>query len=176
MKTGKNFFLSLAAAWLFSLATQAQVYENGKNYLNVGIGVGSFYRGLPFGFSYERGITDQISVGGFFDYASSSYSYFGYRTRVTFLYFGVRGSYHLNELLKVDNKQWDLYAGAALGYTGATVRYDDANLNSVADPYGSGVLFGIHAGARYMFTDNLGGFAELGYGVALLKLGLAVKF
>ena len=36
--------------------------------------------------------------------------------------------------------------------------------------------FTAFVGARYFFAKNLGGFAELGYGVSYLNLGLAYKF
>jgi hypothetical protein len=187
MKSKKNLLFSLVAGLAFSFATQAQVYENGKNYLNAGIGVGTFYRGLPFGLSYERGVTDDISVGGFFDYSAAKYSYgslggfFGNSLdgRLTILFVGARASYHFNKLLNMDNNKVDLYGGAALGFRSVSWKYDDEDLNNnslFSDPYSSGILFGIHAGARYMFSENIGGFAELGYGVSVLKLGLAVKF
>jgi hypothetical protein len=173
----KNTILITIALLLFSISTQAQVYENGKNYLNAGIGVGTFYRGLPIGFSYERGITDQISVGGFLDYSSAKYGYTGYDGRLTILFIGARASYHFNEVLDIKNDKVDLYGGIALGFRSVKWKYENDAYNGLyADPYSNGVLLGIHAGARYMFASNVGGFAELGYGVSILKLGLAVKF
>jgi hypothetical protein len=64
-----------------------------------------------------------------------------------------------------------------LGLRSVKWKYDNTLYNDLySDPHNSGVLFGIHAGSRYMFPDNIGGYAELGYGISILKLGLAVKF
>ena len=35
---------------------------------------------------------------------------------------------------------------------------------------------GIFLGGRYLFTDKIGAFAELGYDMSYLKLGLTGKF
>jgi hypothetical protein len=40
---------------------------------------------------------------------------------------------------------------------------------------GSGVGFSGFLGARYYFSDKVGGYAELGYGLTTLQIGLAVK-
>ncbi|MBC8112243.1 MAG: outer membrane beta-barrel protein, partial [Verrucomicrobia bacterium] len=136
-----------------------------------------FYKGLPFGLSYERGITDQISIGGFLDYSSTKYGYTGFDGKLTILFVGARASYHFNEILDVKNDKVDLYGGVALGFRSVSWKYNDPIYDDLySDPYSNGVLFGVHAGARYMFANNIGGFAELGYGVSILKLGLAVKF
>src|SRR5260221_8542163 len=92
---------------------QKAAYSQGDNLLNVGIGLNSYYSGgIPFGASYEKGITDVISAGANFDYLSNTY----FNIKFTAIYFGVRGSYHLNEALKIDNDNIDIYAGAGLGY------------------------------------------------------------
>lgn len=39
-----------------------------------------------------------------------------------------------------------------------------------------GVAYGLHVGGRYYFTDQIGAYAELGYGIALLNIGLTAKF
>lgn len=137
-----------------------------SKYLNIGVGLAAYYgAGLPLGVSFEVAMKDQLSVGGSFDYLRYSGGY-------TFIYAGARGSYHLGELLDVKNKKFDPYAGATLGFRhyGYThvYGYDYGG-------YNSGLFLGAHLGARYYFSDKVGGFAEVGYGISALKVGLAAK-
>ena len=41
--------------------------------------------------------------------------------------------------------------------------------------FGSGIFVPIHLGGRYFFSDNVGGFAELGTGIAPLMLGVTFQ-
>jgi hypothetical protein len=69
-----------------------------------------------------------------------------------------------------------LYGGAALGYRSFSWKDNFSNA-SLGDSYGSGVYFGIFIGGRYYFTNNVGGFAELGaIGSTNVRIGLAFKF
>jgi hypothetical protein len=142
----------------------------GKNFLNAGVGIGTYYEGLPFGASFEHGFTNNISAGVFIDYSTHSYADFP-GSKLNIIYGGVRGSYHFAKLFNVTNPKFDPYAGVALGYY--SVNFTSADFGS---PYSSTVFFGVHAGARYLFSNNIGGFAEVGYGVAALNLGLSFKF
>ncbi len=167
-------FLSLSTFIVFiSLVTAAQQngYSKGDQLINIGIGINSSYSGgIPFGASYENGITDDISVGGNFDYLSHDYLTF----KFTAIYFGVRGSYHFNELLKIDNSKVDLYGGATLGYR--SFSWSDSG-QSLGDAYGSGIYLGAYAGGRYYLGGGIGAFAELGaIGSTNAKLGVAFKF
>jgi len=169
--------LSLAALSIALLAAStthsaAQAYQNGRNYLNAGLGLGTYYSGgLGLGASFEHGFTDQISAGGIIGYSGGNAGFYvgDYRFRV--LTFGVRGSYHLTELLNINNDKLDLYAGAGLGYRS----YSD---NYVGTRYynNGGVVFLAHAGARYFLKENLGIFGELGYTFATLQAGVTFKF
>ncbi|MBB6126502.1 porin family protein [Mucilaginibacter lappiensis] len=147
----------------------------GANLLNAGIGVGTYYVGLPFGVSFEHGFSKDISGGVFVDYSSHNYGdFYGGSSKLNIVYAGVRASYHLGEVFKVKNNKFDPYAGASLGYHHISWTYDGSN--SVATPYDNSIFFGVHAGARYLFSDHVGAFAEVGYGVAALKLGATFKF
>jgi len=140
-----------------------------KNFLDPGIGVGTYYKGLPFGVSFEHGFSDYISAGAFVNYSSYSYPDIGYKLNI--VYFGVRGSYHFGELLNVTNPKFDPYGGVSLGYY--NVSFNGENFGS---PYSSTVFFGVHAGVRYLLNDNVGVFAEAGYGVSALQVGVSLKF
>lgn len=147
----------------------------GVNLLNVGIGIGTYYVGLPFGASFEHGFSKDISGGVFIDYSSHNYgSYYGGNSKLNIFYGGVRASYHFGELFKIENNKFDPYGGASLGYHHISWSYDGSD--SVNTPYDNSIFFGVHAGARYLFSDHVGGFAEVGYGVAAVKLGATFKF
>jgi hypothetical protein len=143
-----------------------------KNFLDPGIGLGTYYKGFPFGVSFEHGFTDAISIGAFVDYSSYNDNGF-YDYSLHLLYFGVRGSYHFAKLLNINNPKFDPYAGVSLGYYSASYSFAGDPLPGA---YGSTIFPGVHVGARYMFTDMIGGFAEAGYGVAALQVGVSVKF
>jgi hypothetical protein len=140
-----------------------------KNFLDPGVGLGTYYKGLPFGLSFEHGITDDISAGAFINYSAYNYADFDYKLNI--VYVGIRGSYHFGKLFNVSDARFDPYGGISLGY------YDVSfNGSDFGSPYSSTVFFGVHAGARYMFSDNVGGFAEVGYGVSALQVGASFKF
>lgn len=148
----------------------------GKNYLNAGIGLGTFgftgTGGLPITASFEHGFTDKISAGLSIGLVSTKYAAYW---KYNYFVIGARGSYHFNEVLNVDNPKLDVYGGATLFYRGYSVKYNGPDeFKSKASA--GGLSFAIHAGGRYYFSNNLGAFAELGYGISPLQLGLTLKF
>ncbi|MFD2571281.1 hypothetical protein ACFSUS_11600 [Spirosoma soli] len=176
MKKTITLALTLCMAALFAPAF-AQSYQKSDNLLNVGVGLGAYTAGgIPIGVSFEKGITEQISVGGFADFARYGYSSGGYKWNYTFIYAGARGSYHLGELLSLANDKLDPYAGVSLGFRHASYSDNTGYSGEYYNPYNSGLFLGIHVGGRYQFSDKLGVFAEAGYGVSALKLGLTAKF
>ena len=147
-----------------------------QKYLNVGVGLAAYYGGgLPLGASFEVDAKNNISIGGSVDYLRYGYNSGGYKWNYTFVYAGARASYHLGELLNVGNDKFDPYAGATLGFRYAGYR-DSYGYNDYVSPYNSGIYLGIHLGGRYMFSEKVGGFAEVGYGVSALRLGVTAKF
>lgn len=164
---------------MLSVALTSQTfaqYAKGDNLLNVGIGVGAYGlsgSGIPIVASFEHGFTDKISAGIVGGIASTNYSsYYKY----SYYYFGARGSYHLNEVLNVSNDKLDVYAGASLYYRGYSFKYDGPFATVLDKNSGGTVGIGIHGGARYYFSNNIGAYAEVGYGIAALQLGLTLKF
>lgn len=150
-------------------------YEQGKSYVNLGVGIAPVYGlGIPLGVSYEYGFTDRISAGIYADYDHFSDGYEGFNYGWTFFYFGVRGAYHFGEDLHLNNDKVDLYGGVALGYLSVSVTTPDGGYSNTA--YASRLDLGLFVGGKYYFSSNIGAFAELGYGVSVLRLGLALKF
>jgi hypothetical protein len=164
-------------------ASSARAFNKGDQLLNVGIGIGSPFFGsgysssLPVNpsISFEKGITDKISVGGQVAYASSKYDVdlpgTNYSFKQNAFYIGARGSYHLNELLELDPK-FDVYGGASLGYVIVSV----SNNQGFNGTTGSGIGFGLFAGGKYNLSNTTGLFAELGYqSLGLLNIGVSFK-
>lgn len=165
-------------ALAFNATAQEFGYNKGDKLLNLGVGVNSYYNGgIPLSVSFESGITDQISVGAGVDYLSNKYEVESNASfKFTAIYFGARASYHVNELLNLDNEKVDLYAGATVGYRSFTWK-DNYSNSSLKNSYGNGIFFGGFIGGKYFFTERLGAFAELGAaGSTNAKVGLALKF
>jgi len=175
MKKSLSFSFLLAVLLTTSFLGFSQAYEKGDKLLNVGIGLNSYYSGLPIGATYEVGITDVISVGGQVDYTSGDLgSYAGYSSGYTAFYVGARGSYHFNKLLKITNKKLDVYAGLGLGYQ--SFKYKDSYLSG-SGGYGSGLYLNYFIGGKYYFSNKIGGFLELGSsGLSNARVGVAFKF
>lgn len=170
----KKFFSLALLGLCLLLANQsfAQLaVGKGDKFLNVGIGLGGYggivYGGgaIAFGASFEAGVAPNITVGGVASYRP--YSGYG-----SYYSIGARGSYHFNELINLANDKVDLYGGLGLIYSGWTWNESYVGFRN---SYG-GVGFGGHIGGRYFFSDKLGGFAEVGFGVSPLQLGLTAKF
>ena len=176
----KKFFSVLAIAlFAFALNASAQ-YEKGQIDANVGIGLGAtFSTGTvnlpPVSLSLDFGINDKISLGGFVGYSASKedFSGFGvnYAWKYTYVIVGAGGAYHFD---LVDNM--DTYAGLLLGYNVASVKYDGANKPAgLVEPSAGGLAYAGFLGARYHFGEKFGVYGELGYGIALLNVGLTMK-
>ncbi|MBK8557996.1 MAG: hypothetical protein IPL65_20630 [Lewinellaceae bacterium] len=131
----------------------AQMYLKGQQDLHLGIGIGttlygSAYHSIlpPLNVSYEKGITNNIGIGGYLGYAASRYNY-GYANvdyfwRYNYVILGARGAYHY-DLFKKPNL--DTYGGLMLGFTFANARFhtNDSQINESAysSPGASGVAF-----------------------------------
>jgi hypothetical protein len=177
-----NILLFVAFSTL-SMATYAQTFNKGDKALNIGIGLGSVYGYAGFGSSvpplsasFEVGITDKVGigrfgVGGIFGYSSYKYNsaFATSNFSSSHILIGARGLYHFD----FDVEKLDLYAGIMLGYN--IVSYSDS-FGTSGLYGGSGVVGGIFGGARYMFSEKIGAFGELGYSIAWLNIGLTAKF
>lgn len=166
-------FLLMGAVVTFTVSNAQAQFQKSDKILNIGIGVNSYYgAGIPLGASLEVGVTDDISAGGEFDFASGNQGSlnWGYSS----YYVGARGSYHLSKILNLNSDKFDVYAGLGLGYRG--FKWKDSSYG-FGYSYGSGINLNYFAGGRYGFTDKLGGFVELGYiGLSNAKLGVSLKF
>ena len=170
-----NFLLLLVIGLTAGTQSFAQLaIDKGTKLINLGIGVGGYSSagGIAFGGSADFGVAPNITVGAQLAYRSFNFGYSGFNDKINYLYFAARGSYHFNELLNLSTDKADLYAGIGLGYQ--NVSYSNSIYNGTS--FGSGIYVPIHLGGRYFFSEKIGGFAELGTGVAPLMLGITFKF
>lgn len=168
----KSLYLSLILTLFVSSFSLAQMaIDKSSRFVNAGIGVGGygFFNGSGVGLnaSYDQGILDDITVGVLAGYRS-------YGNTVSSFDIGVRGSYHFNKLINLSTDKVDLYAGLGISYY--RLSYGDfySNVPGFSNSY-STTYIPFHAGARYFFSDKLGGFAELGSSLATLRLGITFK-
>ena len=156
---------------------QIPSFNKGDNVAGVSIGLGGYYSGsfytgsgvsrLPYiGLYYENCVKDNlfdeksaIGIGGMLGHTSVKGN--GWNSSVTVL--GFRGALHYAFVDKLDT------------YTGLMLGYNIYNYSGYTG-HNSGLYLGWFLGARYYFTDTFAALAELGYGAAVLNLGVALKF
>jgi len=189
-KTLRILTLSLVLALSVPSMMNAQLFDQWNKVLRFGVGFGSTYYAVgslynttvpPIFAAFDVCIREDLGpgnlgVGGFLGYSAYRYrnTYFGgeYGWKYTTLLIAARGTYHFTDLVD----KLDLYGGVLLGAKIVSnkefgdVGGIDYSVNS------SGPVFELFAGARYYLTDNFAGMAELGYGIAWLKIGVSFKF
>lgn len=184
----------------FALSVNAQSFKKNQVDLNLGLGFGTTflasgsYRSLPpISAALDIGVTDDISVGGYLGFTTASWKesgrgycnmhnngyWYNYTDtyRWNYYLFGVRGAFHFARF--IDNDKVDLYAGLLLGarYAHYSWSTDDPCPKSAytSGQTGSGLLLAGFVGCRYRFTDKIGVFAELGYGISFATVGVNFK-
>lgn len=159
---------------------------------------------IPISASLEVGVFDFIGIGGYFGFARRSYEYEysdwsssqGYHTdiyehRYTYTSIGAKASFHVIPFLNktfsfdhnLDGSKYDLYIAHYLGTRIETAKWtddvdDEVRENVDTDRDVDIVFFNPVIGARYMFTNFFGSFAEVGYGHfggSELKIGLSLR-
>lgn len=174
------FMLCAITAASFSQAT----FVKGTNIFSAGIGLGSNYYGSgykmtvpPIFASYEYGVVDNlfndgkgaIGVGGLIGYTGASWKYVDTSYNVNYMTFAAKGNLHYEFVEKLDT-----YAGLTLGYY--TVNHSVSDKSIPWDGGAGSFAWGLNVGARYYFSPNIAGMAELGYGISVLNIGVSFKF
>lgn len=177
----KTIFLLMTV--VMTTLVNAQPFQKGTTAANIGIGLGTTLGGLgtarpaisvslDHGF-WEVGGPGSISLGGYLGNTGYKYTDMGYTAKWNYFIVGVRGAYHYNGFTNLPDL--DVYGGAMLGYN--IVRYTaEGGGGDLANNYGSGAGFSGFLGGRWFFSDRVGAYAELGYGVSILAVGLTFKF
>lgn len=191
-------------AIISTVNAQESPFQKGTNVISAGIGIGSSIgsgytnstQSPGISVQFEHGVWDiggpgVISLGGYagiksfkYDYGTTGYHYpegyynYSITQKWSYTVIGVRSAYHYNG---INNDKFDLYGGLMLSYNILSYSYsdndpyyDDSFYNTGS--YGSAVGFTAYAGGRYFFTERIGAYLELGYGVAYLNIGAAFKF
>lgn len=108
-----------------------------------------------------------IGVGGYIGYCSSKETYYDYLKNSKLL-FGARSYFHYALVPNLDS-----YAGIFLGYRNETDSYKSSDFNEKENTgFFTANLF---IGGRYFFNDRFAGTVELGWGLSIFTLGMAVK-
>jgi hypothetical protein len=170
---------------LTQLIAQEPTFVKGDKVLNLGIGLGStLYSGTyyhsqvpPLSASLEVGVADNIlekgviGVGGYLGFSSYKYEYSNSGWKTSNIIIGARGNFHYPLLEKLDT-----YTGLLLGYGILSHKYFGIYGDEDYSGSSSGIRWAWFVGGRYYFKENLAAMLELGYGVAYLNLGIALKF
>lgn len=184
--------IMLVGGFMLSISMYAQspAFSQGDLVVNLGIGLGTnLYSGTgfkstlpPISISGEYGVKEDfltsgmtLGLGGYFGFAGSKYEQtlgtFNWGYKYSYTVIGLRGAVHYPLVDKLDT-----YGGLMLGYNIVSGKETgDAPLGINYDATSSSVAFSIYVGGRYYFTDNFAAMAELGYGIAYLNLGVALK-
>lgn len=175
-------FLVIVSFSLTQLLAQESMFNKGEKVLNLGIGFGtSLYSGVgytgvvpPLSASFEVGVVDNIlekgviGVGGYLGFSSHKWTNY---YKFTNIVIGPRGTFHYPLLEKLDT-----YTGLMIGYNISNSKWIGTGLEGNYSISSGGVVSAWFIGGRYFFSDSFAAMLELGYGVAYLNLGVALKF
>ncbi len=178
----KKLALIVATVACFALSSNAQkMFVNGTQLFKVGIGING--HGMPVDVAYERGVmsdflgVEKLVLGlgakvGYYGYKEDFATMLGsYSYKYSNIIIGANALAHYPLVEKLDT-----YAGFLLGYNVAKSTYSGPGAGSANSPSVGGFVFGGVVGARYEFSDSVGAYAEGGFGISNLTLGLAFKF
>jgi len=191
MKTTITKSVSILALILISsIFANAQSFTKESKIISAGIGLGSSLwgtggKGRPaISANFEKGMWELgnagvISLGGYIGNTGykSTYNYGSYLSEDKWNYtvIGARSAFHYSGL---NNDAWDLYGGLMLSYNIVSYSYKDNDPNYDYDAGVAASSFGLtgYVGSRYYFSEKFAAYAELGYGVSVLNLGVSLKF
>ncbi|MTI86557.1 MAG: hypothetical protein FH748_01165 [Balneolaceae bacterium] len=165
----KHLLIILSAILLIPAAATAQYAGEGSLDINAGIGLASNLTGsgMPFGLSVDYGINENVTIGGYGGYASTSENFGVGEWEYTHLIIGGRGTYHKEMVENIDT-----YGGLLLGYNVASAEWKGTG---TANASVGGFTYSFFAGGRYHFTEKIGAYLELGYGISVIQTGLTVR-
>jgi len=176
--------VATAVSVLF-LHGQDLMFLKGEKVLNLGLGLGntlysgSYYKSQvpPVSASLEIGVVDNViekgvvGVGPYLGYSSFKYENSDWGWKYSNIIIGARGSFHYPLVDKLDT-----YTGLLLGYNIASSKEFGNSVPGWDYSYSAGGLtWSWYIGGRYYFKENLAAMLELGYGIAYLNLGIALK-
>ncbi|MFB5944913.1 hypothetical protein [Albibacterium profundi] len=183
----KNFvvILCILCMGVSTSSAQESTFVKPDRVINIGVGLGgNLYSGygsdikrIPaITLSYESCVKDQLfdeksslGVGAILGYSSAKYNdpMDDWSWKSSTFVVGARGALHYALVDK-----FDTYTGLMLGYNIVSTKYSGA---VDAGGAASGLSWAWYLGGRYYFNQSTAAFAELGYGISVLNVGVAFK-
>jgi opacity protein-like surface antigen len=201
MKKITTGILTVLLMTVFSFSSKAQAFEEGSTYISAGYGFGTFTKSLfdayssgTSGYSYKGtgpvfakvgfAVSEKVEFGLNLAYAGAEIKWNvndglgNSTTNVGTINWSAWSANARMNLHFGDHDKFDPYWGVGLGYRSSTWKfsytdpnYDEDETIKSAIPLGFETTFGV----RYLFTDNIGAYAELGIAKAMLQFGLTAK-
>lgn len=190
----KKLTLALVAGAiaLMPTMTKAQAFEEGKSQISLGYGFANTTQTLlsnydqdlypdlefkalgPIFLKYEFGASEKVGFGLNVAYAGAGITYDDGVDRAAIDWWGTSFNARVNRHFGSHDK-FDPYIGVGMGYKIAKWTFSDEN-NS--EDTGALIPLGFETtfGARYMFTQNIGLYSEVGLAKGIFQIGLNSKF
>lgn len=195
----KKLIISLVCVATSAIFTSvsAQVFHQEAQFGSIGYGFGnigntvikSFNSNANFNYTsvgplflrYEYGVSENFGIGLNISYLSGVASFNTesngeiYRNEISREGYNImlRFNWHMGDHHKIDP-----YIGFAGGYRNNVLSSDfnDPELENVSNE--SLIPFGFEAtfGTRFMFSDNIGAYVEVGVARAIMQIGMTAKF
>ncbi len=170
----------LAVTAVICVPTQDVSAQISKGYTDVGavVGLGGIGgAGLSFGGRFERIFKELpdlgnglLGIGISADYYSYGDDFLGGGFDYTYIPIGATANYHF----KLDNKKWDVFLGAGLGYQ--VISCNVRGVPGLSRACANSALYFIgRAGGRYFYKPNMAVYADVGAGAAAVNIGLTFK-
>jgi hypothetical protein len=174
----KKLIGAMAIIAIVAAPAQKAAAQISKGYTDVGVTVGLGNigsAGIAFGGRFEHIFKELpdlgnglLGIGVSADYYTySNYTYFDWK----YIPIGATANYHF----KLDNKKWDAFLGAGLGYQVISCSYTGPGGNYVDVCSNSALYFIGRAGGRYFYKPNMAIYADAGAGAATINVGLTFK-
>ncbi|GAF04353.1 outer membrane beta-barrel protein [Saccharicrinis fermentans] len=186
----KNIIIiSTLSLFLLTMASHAQPLTFEKQDIGIAVGVPSMNdntytsQSPAITLHYEYGLSDKIGVGyigvgGLLSIAGGEYTntFLNPNPSVDFsqTLIGPRAVYHFDMVELTNNDQWsniDVYSGAFVGLKFESIKYTDPNTEKNIKDRKTKLANDLFAGIRYGFNQNIGAFAEIGFGVSYFSVG-----
>jgi hypothetical protein len=190
-----KYLLALAIPFLFGAQNvAAQAWTKDTKVISVGIGAANYYhlgttRATLFGptTGFYSPVTGQLSVEGEFGvhqyvgvgfntgFGGSGGRLFGSNGSIN-VPVGVLANFHFYQLIEdktggnLHAEALDIFVGVSLGTGIGAIFYDNASNQVVPLVFG-----GVHAGARWYFSPNIGLTGQFGFGKQLVDVGVVFK-
>ncbi len=191
-----RFFLFPILLFVLIAETNAQPLKYADQNIGIGLGVPAItnysYTSLSPAVTatYEYGFSDKIGIGyigggALLSFAGSTNDYHAngvkYSNKYHYFLIGPKASYHFDMADITGDRFWDkcdLYAGVFMGLRFQTYKYYDNASGSYTDyeDNATRMVSDIYAGIRYAFTNQFGVYAETGFGVNYLTVGVSWRF